>query len=133
MDRDRFDGPDVNHLILAQGRKMDLEAAVARFISHERVLWRILMCLGMRSIERRVVAGWVMDELQKRIAAEPKRPQRICFGEYVAEGYGCDSGVGVFGWEIEAAWAAEWGRGGAVLAGGVGDGDFRFQNQKGKQ
>ncbi len=90
MDRDRFDGTDVNHLILAQGRKMDWKRLLRRFISHERVLMAHLMLFGYAyPSERGVVAGWVMDELQKRIAAEPKRPQRICFGTNMSQrGYG---------------------------------------------
>src|SRR6185295_7494696 len=38
MDRDRFDGADIAHLILARGQSFDWTRLIRRFRGHERVL-----------------------------------------------------------------------------------------------
>src|SRR5436190_6047454 len=90
MDRDRFDGTDVNHIIFAQGQTMDWRRLLARFKTHERVLMAHLMLFGYAyPSERGRVPEWVMGELQKAIDKEGPRPQRICFGTNMAQkGYG---------------------------------------------
>ena len=90
MDRDRFDGTDVNHIIFAQGRNMDWRRLLRRFKTHERVLMAHLMLFGYAyPSERGRVPEWVMGELQNAIDNEGARPQRICFGTNMAQkGYG---------------------------------------------
>lgn len=90
MDRDRFDGTDVNHIIFAQGKTMDWRRLMRRFKTHERVLMAHLMLFGYAyPSERARVPEWVAGELQKAIDKEGPRPQRICFGTNIAQkGYG---------------------------------------------
>jgi len=90
MDRDRFDGTDVNHIIFAQGITMDWRRLLRRFKTHERVLMAHLMLFGYAyPSERGRVPEWVMGELEQAIRKEGPRPQRICFGTNMAQkGYG---------------------------------------------
>jgi hypothetical protein len=90
MDRDRFDGADVIHLILGQGKQMDWKRLVRRFRTHERVLLAHLMLYGYAyPTERDRVPQWVIDELNKSITTELRRPHRVCFGPNMAQkGYG---------------------------------------------
>lgn len=90
MDRDRFDGTDVNHIIFAQGRTMDWRRLLRRFTTHERVLMAHLMLFGYAyPTERARVPEWVMGELEQAIRRESPRQQKICFGTNMAQkGYG---------------------------------------------
>src|SRR3954467_13079104 len=66
MDRDRFDGTDVNHLIFAQGKTMDWKRLMRRFAGHERVLMAHVMLFGYAyPTERGRVPAWVMVELDR--------------------------------------------------------------------
>ena len=90
MDRDRFDGTDVTHIIFARGKTMDWRRLLRRFATHERVLLAHLMLFSYAyPSERSRVPQWVMDELEAAIKKEGPRPQRICFGTNIAQkGYG---------------------------------------------
>jgi hypothetical protein len=90
MDRDRFDGTDVNHIIFARGRSMDWRRLLRRFKTHERVLMAHLMLFGYAyPSERARVPEWVMAELEQAIREEGPRPHKICFGTNIAQkGYG---------------------------------------------
>jgi hypothetical protein len=90
MDRDRFDGTDVNHIIFAQGQRMDWRRLLRRFKTHERVLMAHLMLFGYAyPSERARVPEWVIDEVELAIRKEGPRPQKICFGTNMAQkGYG---------------------------------------------
>jgi hypothetical protein len=90
MDRDRFDGTDVNHIIYAQGKTMDWRRLLQRFKTHERVLMAHLMLFGYAyPSERARVPQWLMEELEQSIKKEASRPQNICFGTNLAQkGYG---------------------------------------------
>jgi len=75
MDRDRFDGTDVNHIIFAQGRTMDWRRLLCRFKSHERVLMAHLMLFGYAYPSER---GRVPESLpgRKRTGAHVRDAQR---------------------------------------------------------
>jgi hypothetical protein len=90
MDRDRFDGADVNHLILAQGRKMDWRRLLGRFAGHERVLLAHVLLFGYAyPTERDAVPAWVIEHLESAIRSEPPTDQLLCRGPFIAQkGYG---------------------------------------------
>lgn len=90
MDRDRFDGADVIHLIFAQGLTMDWNRLLKRFRTHERVLMAHLMLYGYAyPTERDRVPQWVMEKVQHAIAHESPHQQPICYGTNIAhKGYG---------------------------------------------
>ena len=90
MDRERFDGADVIHLVLAQGKTMDWRRLVRRFQTHERVLMAHLLLFGYAyPSERDRVPDWVMGSLHESIAADPPQPHRVCYGTNIAaRGYG---------------------------------------------
>jgi hypothetical protein len=90
MDRDRFDGTDVIHLIFAQGKSMDWQRLMRRFAGHERVLIAHLMLYGYAyPTERDRVPQWVMQELLLGIEAESTPQLEITFGTNLSQkGYG---------------------------------------------
>jgi hypothetical protein len=70
-ERERFDGADVNHLLLACGRDLDWGRLLSRFGPHWRMLLTHLVTFGFVYPGRRdAVPGWVMEELLRRLGEE---------------------------------------------------------------
>lgn len=87
MDRDRFDGGDVIHLILARGHELDWERLVRRFHGHERVLLAHLMLYGYAYPgDRGQVPEWVTSRLLTAIENEPTPRAKLCRGANLAHG-----------------------------------------------
>ena len=83
MERERFDGADINHLIHAGADRMDWERLIARFGNHGRVLLVHLLMFGfVYPGERERVPGHVIDALVARIGDVPVRGDlsRMCAG-----------------------------------------------------
>ncbi len=84
MDRGRFDGNIVCHMILKQHQHIDWR----RLLSYMEQHWEVLLIhlLRFRYIypsERDAVPAWVLDELLGRVAAQRRMPrsrQRSCRG-----------------------------------------------------
>src|SRR5205085_11667278 len=73
QDRDRFDGADVNHLVLRQGKSMDWSRLLRRFAGHERVLLAHLLLFGYAFPgERDCIPSWVVDQLNATVRDEPE-------------------------------------------------------------
>jgi hypothetical protein len=84
MERERFDGADVAHLLRATGPRMDWHRLLERFGEHWRVLYGHLVLFGyIYPSERRRIPAWVMLELtqrmQRELGAEPPL-DRHCLG-----------------------------------------------------
>lgn len=71
MERERYDGGDVVHLIRARAEKMDWPRLLERFGDYWRVLLSYLVLFGfVYPGERSRVPRWVMEELTRRLTAE---------------------------------------------------------------
>src|SRR4051812_42056319 len=84
MERERYDGADVAHLLRDLGPILDWQRLEARFGTHWRVLLGHLVMFGyVFPSERRRVPDALMDRLLRRLreesSAEPP-PERICRG-----------------------------------------------------
>jgi len=90
QDRDRFDGADVNHLILGCGRSMDWDRLLRRFKGHERVLFAHVLLFGYAyPSERDRVPVSVIARLESAIRTEPQEQEKMCNGPFLAQkGYG---------------------------------------------
>lgn len=85
MERERYDGADVAHLIQANAETIDWRGLVERFGVNWRVLLGHLVLFGfIYPGERHRVPSWVMEKLVSRLAAETRTPMphdpRICAG-----------------------------------------------------
>jgi len=84
MERERFDGADVAHLIRGAGRQMDWPRMLERFDTHWRVLFAHLVLFGfIYPGERDVIPVWVLDDLTKRLRSElSSQPaaEKVCQG-----------------------------------------------------
>lgn len=78
MERERFDGADIAHLLQATAERLDWAGLLERFGPHWRVLLAHLSLFGyVYPGERHRVPTWVMDKLLERLAAETHQPPAI--------------------------------------------------------
>jgi hypothetical protein len=95
MERERFDGADIAHLLLARGDRIDWPRLLARFGPNWRVLLSHLTLFGFAYPEQRDrVPEWVIDTLVERLRieahSEPPR-DHVCRGTLLSrEQYLCD-------------------------------------------
>jgi len=85
MERERFDGADIAHLLQANAEQLDWKGLVERFGPHWRVLLAHLTLFGfVYPGERHRIPAWVMDKLVSRLGAETRQPPpadpHICAG-----------------------------------------------------
>jgi hypothetical protein len=71
MERERYDGADVAHLLRAYGERLDWNRLLDRFNSHWRVLFSHLILFGfIYPFERGCIPAFVMDDLLGRLQSE---------------------------------------------------------------
>ena len=84
MARDRFDGADVAHLILACSHRLNWSRLLQRFGSQWRVLFSHLILFGfIYPGERSRIPNWVMDDLSQRLQQEASSTpgeEKLCQG-----------------------------------------------------
>jgi len=84
MERERYDGADVAHLIQANAETIDWAGLMERFNGNWRVLLAHLTLFGfIYPGERHRVPSWVMNKLMARLAAETRQPApdaHVCAG-----------------------------------------------------
>jgi hypothetical protein len=84
MERERYDGNDVMHLLHARADVLDWARLMRRFEPHWRVLLSHLVLFGfIYPDRRRTVPASVMGELMRRLRAEAEAPPpegRVCRG-----------------------------------------------------
>ncbi|GAB4241478.1 MAG: hypothetical protein Kow00121_67600 [Elainellaceae cyanobacterium] len=71
MSRDRYDGADVAHLLLACSEQLNWSRLLERFGDHWRVLFSHLLLFGfIYPSERSRIPDWVMNQLWQRLSQE---------------------------------------------------------------
>jgi hypothetical protein len=84
MERERYDGSDIAHLLHARAAQLDWERVLRRFDAEWRVLMSHLLLFGFSYPGKRDdVPAWVMEELVRRVQEEGRTPApstRICRG-----------------------------------------------------
>jgi hypothetical protein len=88
MERERFDGADIAHLLRGSARKIDWRRLLARFGPHWRVLLGHLVFFGfIYPGERDAIPEWVIFELTDRLRTEsgtPASADRVCQGTFIS-------------------------------------------------
>ena len=83
MERERFDGADVAHLLLASADQIHWPRLLERFGDTWRVLFAHLALFGfIYPHARDTIPGWVLQELSERVQMEPSAAAalRVCRG-----------------------------------------------------
>ena len=88
MERERYDGADVAHVIHAIGEKLDWKHLLQRFDKYWRPLYAHLVMFGfIYPSHREKVPAWVMEELSNRVAEESRAgnvDDKTCYGTIVS-------------------------------------------------
>jgi len=120
MERERYDGADVAHLLQACASRLDWRRLLRRFGPHWRVLLSHLVVFGfIYPFERDLVPAWVMNRLLDRLRGEMRAPPpsgNVCAGTLLSreqylpdiEQQGCrDARIAPLG-NLTAGDAARW-------------------------
>ena len=88
MERERYDGADVIHILRTRGPRLDWPRIVDRFGPHWRILLLNLVLFGfVYPGEESPAPRWVMDGLLSRLNEDmsaPARDDRICQGTLIS-------------------------------------------------
>src|SRR5262249_54982021 len=87
LERERYDGADINHLLWACGRDLDWRRLLGRYGAHWRVVLSHLVLFGfVYPGERDAVPAWVLEELAGRLLREGQAPApgRVCQGTLIS-------------------------------------------------
>jgi hypothetical protein len=85
MERERFDGGDVAHIVRYSGPTLDWMRLLRRFGAHSPVLFAHLILFHFAyPMHREHVPGWVMDELWRRARAAHGPVPHVCRGTLVS-------------------------------------------------
>lgn len=84
MERERYDGADIAHLLRARAESIDWHRLLNRFLPHWRVLLSHLTLFGfVYPAHRDLIPQWLMEDLIERLRQEISAPapdRRICAG-----------------------------------------------------
>jgi hypothetical protein len=84
MERERYDGADIAHLLRATGERLNWRRLIRRFGPHWRVLLSHLVLFGfIYPSERGRIPAWVMGTLIRRLQdqhAQPAPTEPVCWG-----------------------------------------------------
>ena len=99
MERERYDGADVMHLLRACGERLDWPRLLGRFGAHWRVLLSYLVLFGfVYPAEPARIPTWVMQELLQRLQGELRDPaptDHVCQGTLLSRAQYC---IDINGW-----------------------------------
>lgn len=88
QNRERFDGADINHILLRYGKKLDWRRLMKRLDHHWQLfLAKILIFQFVYPADYRdIIPQWVFDELMKRAYEQYELPQsieKVCRGPII--------------------------------------------------
>lgn len=90
MERDRYDGADIAHLLHARSKDVDWARLLWRFNGHWRVLFSHLILFGFVYPGRRLqIPHWLMREMMQRLDAEMQAlssDRSVCQGTLLSWG-----------------------------------------------
>jgi hypothetical protein len=89
MERERYDGADIAHLLRSYGTRLDWKRLLGRFDSHWRILLSHLILFGfIYPFERSCIPPFVMETLLDRLQSEAQPPPidgRLCQGTLLSK------------------------------------------------
>lgn len=87
QDRGRFDGADINHLLLRQAKNLDWNRLLHRLDHHWHLLFSQLLTFQfVYPSDRDVIPRWLFDELLKRAGDQfdlPPSENKVCLGPII--------------------------------------------------
>lgn len=88
QNRERYDGADVNHVLLKQGKNLDWKRLLQRMDPHWHLLLAQLIVFQFvyPSEYQEIIPKWLFDELMKRAQEQydlPSAVERVCRGPII--------------------------------------------------
>ncbi len=88
QNRERYDGADINHIILRHGKKLNWERLLMRLDAHWHLLLSHLIMFQFvyPSDFHEIIPRWLFDELMKRAHEQydlPPTTERVCRGPVI--------------------------------------------------
>jgi hypothetical protein len=87
QNRERYDGADLNHLILRYGHKLNWKWILEHLDMHwQLLLGQIINFQFVYPSERQLIPEWLMEELLKRLSAlnaMPTSQEKVCQGPLI--------------------------------------------------
>jgi hypothetical protein len=85
QNRERFDGADINHIILKSGRNLNWQRLLERLDQHWHILLAELLIFQFTypSEYNQIVPKWIFDELIRRVSEQydlPQAEEKVCRG-----------------------------------------------------
>lgn len=86
LERERYDGADVAHIIRAVGDRLDWKRLLDRYGNYWRALYAHIVMYGfIYPSDREQIPAWVIDELTDRTRAEKENAaEKICYGTIIS-------------------------------------------------
>ena len=85
QERERFDGADIAHLLLARGKELDWDRLVGHFKGHEQVLLaHLILFTYIYPTERDQVPWPVIESLMQRVRNQPPPGRKVCRGTSIS-------------------------------------------------
>jgi len=85
QERERFDGADIAHLLLARGPELDWDRLKRHFDGHEQVLLaHLLLFTYIYSTERKQIPWPIVEELMQRVRDQRPPTEKICRGTTIS-------------------------------------------------
>ena len=86
MERERYDGADVAHIIRAVGDRLDWQRLLERYGKYWRALYAHIVMFGfVYPSDRAKVPAWVVGELTRRLRAEHAGDgEKVCYGTIIS-------------------------------------------------
>lgn len=88
MERERFDGADVAHVIRAEGEKLDWRHLIDRYGPFWRALLAHVVLFGfIYPSDRSKIPEWVLDELTAKLKEETRagdHERKVCYGTIIS-------------------------------------------------
>jgi hypothetical protein len=88
QERDKYEGPDINHIILKQGDTLNWKRLLQRMETHwEILLGHIINFRFVYPADREKIPRWLLDELLSRLTEQLELPtpiDKICRGSLLS-------------------------------------------------
>lgn len=103
-ERDRFDGADINHLILKKGKEFDWK----RLFNYVEPYWEVFLShliffIFVYPSERNIIPKWILDELLRRLQDQLNLPvsiEKVCRGRVLSR-HQYEIDIKLWGYETE--------------------------------
>ena len=85
QERERFDGADIAHLLLARGRELDWNRLKNHFRGHEQVLLaHLILFTYIYPTERQQIPWDVVEQLMQRVRDQRPPTEKVCRGTTIS-------------------------------------------------